>query len=463
MILFNEMTISSYDLFEIILGLFFIWIGVYVFSRNPFSAMSWIVFGFLFGFSITIGTEPILSHATSLQEYVRWQKITDWPLFFSPVFGFHASTLAGQLKKNLNKYLLGIGYILALLFTLIDIRGGWVLKESVIRFADYRRFDGFAPGVLLIPSIVFVCIYLVIGTIYFLQNTEKHFWKYFLPALGCLIIAFTGVIVAISFYRIIPIAEFLFTFGSAAGVLLFVYSIVRYHLFTPAEKIIFDNVFFFRACGIVVIVVLYWLAFLFSQATITFEIFAFIVITAYLLIFSHSFYDWLITFTNDLLFNPEVGLSVVSDQETGEAIKNYNSPDRLESSTLLQLLIVQRKKESGQIPIDNLRSLVKDAVEYFRPEQDSGRRTKRNLKYYLLKMIAYDEAEEGQILWELGFEDYPVRIMTKESNKRPPLFQITSPSDYSYTSRNAYLALKKEAIHDVTWRISYLEKLSRRH
>ena len=72
------------------------------------------------------------------------------------------------------------------------------------------------------------------------------------------------------------------------------------------------------------------------------------------------------------------------------------------------------------------------------------------------------EAEEGQILWELGFEEYPVRIMSKERNLRPSMFKIESPSDYYYTSRNAYLALKKEAIHDVTWRISYLEKLSKK-
>jgi len=38
------------------------------------------------------------------------------------------------------------------------------------------------------------------------------------------------------------------------------------------------------------------------------------------------------------------------------------------------------------------------------------------------------------------------------------LFKITAASDYSYTSRNAYLALKREAIHDLAWRISYLEK-----
>ncbi|MEK7096570.1 MAG: hypothetical protein AAB881_01310, partial [Patescibacteria group bacterium] len=126
---------------------------------------------------------------------------------------------------------------------------------------------------------------------------------------------------------------------------------------------------------------------------------------------------------------------------------------------------IEREPSPGlgkETPVDGLRQIIKEAVEYFKPDEDSHKRNKKNLKYELLKMIAIDEAEEGQILWELGFEEYPVRIMSKERNLRPSMFKIESPSDYSYTSRNAYLALKKEAIHDVTWRISYLEKLSRR-
>mgnify|MGYP001558126939 CR=1 FL=1 len=77
-------------------------------------------------------------------------------------------------------------------------------------------------------------------------------------------------------------------------------------------------------------------------------------------------------------------------------------------------------------------------------------------------MLAFDEAEEGQILWELGFDEYPVKLMRLERRERPPKFRDFSPADYHYISRNAYLALKKEAIHDVAWRISYLEKLAKR-
>jgi len=105
-----------------------------------------------------------------------------------------------------------------------------------------------------------------------------------------------------------------------------------------------------------------------------------------------------------------------------------------------------------------LRTEVEECIEYFKPTKDESKRTKTNLKYYLLKMLTYEDAEEGQILWELGFEDYPVAIMTRENRARGPIFKVSAPSDYYFTSRNAYLALKKEAIHDIAWRLSYLEK-----
>ena len=83
-----------------------------------------------------------------------------------------------------------------------------------------------------------------------------------------------------------------------------------------------------------------------------------------------------------------------------------------------------------------------------------------NIKYQILKMSAIDEADEGQILWELGFDGYPFKIMQGENNTRKPIFKVESMSDYTATSRNAFIALKKEATHDLAWRLSYLEKTS---
>jgi len=144
-------------------------------------------------------------------------------------------------------------------------------------------------------------------------------------------------------------------------------------------------------------------------------------------------------------------------QDISYAIKNYNKPEKLEKSPLLKLSQV-RSADMDKTPIDALKSLIRASIEYFGPTDDFHRRIKPNLKYHLLKMIAFDECEEGQILWELGFEEYPLNIISKEGSVREPLFKIRSASDYPCISRNAYLALKKEAINDILWRISYLER-----
>jgi len=65
--------------------------------------------------------------------------------------------------------------------------------------------------------------------------------------------------------------------------------------------------------------------------------------------------------------------------------------------------------------------------------------------------------DEGQIFWDLGFEEYPLQILEKAEGQKPRL-PIERPTDYQATSRNAFISLKKEAIHDLAWRISYLEK-----
>jgi len=452
--------LSFFQILEIIIGAAVIWVGIYLVARNPFSTLSWIVFLFLFGMGLTTFTDPILLNTSTFRQYFIWQKITDWPLFFSPVFYFHSSLLVSKRRRK-DKFYLWLGYLLALIFTCLDIKGGLILNEQVIRFQDYKRFDGFAAGPLLIPSMTFACICVAYGIYKFGRQIKNGLLKYFLPMIAGLILLITGCISIPAFFVIIPWTGIAFTTGAALGSVIFVYSIIRFHLFSPVERNIFDRSFFYRTLMIFITSILYIVAIFISGIHLNFNVLILITILIILSLFTHSYYDWFGTFINDILYNFSSGFSVVSDQEVGGVIKNYNSPSRLESSSLLRLAILKNRKDK-LTPVDSLRKIVKDAWEYFKPENDEYRRNKQNLKYYLIKMLMIDQAEEGQILWELGFDEYPVRIMTKENNLRPPLFQIKSPSDYTYTSRNAFLALKKEAIHDVAWRISYLEKLAKR-
>jgi hypothetical protein len=139
-----------------------------------------------------------------------------------------------------------------------------------------------------------------------------------------------------------------------------------------------------------------------------------------------------------------------------DLVRNFHNPEKLETNSLLKFTAVN-SRATGKRLVDSAQNLTREAIDYFK-QADFPRRTKQNLKYQLLKMATLDEAEEGQILWELGFDGYPMKIMSGESTTRKPLFKIESMSDYTATSRNAFIALKKEAIHDLAWRLSYIER-----
>jgi hypothetical protein len=348
--------------------------------------------------------------------------------------------------------------------TIIDLHGGFVLKENILRFADFRRVDGYAPGILMIPYVVFCEICFIAG-IYYLNLARKKYRnkKYIFPVLGLVMLVIGAAFTGLAFYIKIDYAQALFNFILIFGISPYVYFILSYYQLVNNERNIFDKSFIYRTLVLFLIIAVYLVAFLVDRGGLHFLDVVFVIVLILLIMVSHSTYEWIITFVNDLLYYPSSGLSLVNDQEISDVLKNLNSPGQLESSPLLRLNYLKgAKSERRRYFVDELRKLVIEAVEYFAPDSDQTRRTKKNLKYHLLKMIAYDQAEEGQILWELGFDEYPVRILTKETKDRPPLFKAKSPSDYTYTSRNAYLALKREAIHDVAWRISYLEKLSKK-
>lgn len=455
--------LDTYQLTEFIFGALIIWVAFYLVSRNVSSKLSWITFLFLFGLGFTLFVDPIMLKTPDLRTYLFWQKMTDSPLFLSPILFLHASFIASGNKKTWSKYALVVGYILALAFVVLDIKGGLLLRENIIRYANFRgRIDGFAPGILMIPYVSFAFTYGLLGTREFYKKVKTSLWKYLLPTTAGLILTITVLLLGVAFYIPSNYSTWVYSVGVSLGTLIFIYGLVRYHLFSPAEKIIFDRQFYYKTLLIFIFILLYLAVAILSGASNGLAgliLITFIILAVFI---SHSLYDWFGTFINDIVFNIASGLSIVNDSEVYEAIKNYSDPAKLENSTLLRLNIISRKVNGGLLPIDALCEVIEEAVEYFKPKEDGHRRIKNYLKYQLLKMIVFDEAEEGQILWELGFEEYPVRIMSKEGESRPPLFRVNSAADYSYTSRNAYLALKREAVHDVTWRISYLEKMSKR-
>lgn len=457
--------LGLFETTEIIIGIIFWWVGIYLLSRNPRSQLAWVVFALLGSFGFYIGTDPIYSNITDIEQYVKWGRILDFPLFFTPIFYFHASLLLKTTTKKFHKYLLIIGYLGAIFFYTLYFRGDHlIVKNEIIRIPDFKYNYVFAPGILLWPAVIFVNIYIGLAIINFLKEIKRNFIKFFLVILGGIIYIGSNALLGISFYTFIPHAVIFVNISVLIATLLVTYAVVRYHLFAPSEKIIFGKDFLYLTIGMIFLLGFYISIFSISGITLNLRALAFLSILTILILSSHTFYDWFTTFIRDIVYNISSGFSVVNDEEIYQALRNYNSPEKLEDSTLLRLNAVNQKiqKDKVKTPVDSLRMLTKEAVEYFKPEDDGNRRTKQSIKYHMLKMIVFDQSEEGQILWELGFDEYPLRIMTKEAETRTPLFKVIAPSDYTYTSRNAFIALKKEAIHDVSWRISYLEKLSKK-
>lgn len=455
--------LQIYQIVELVLGIFFIWIGTYFISRNPFSLLNWVVFGFIACFGFSILSDPILINSRSIDELAKWQNLTDWAIILPPVLYLHSSILVNKKVSKVTNVLILLAYFVTLLIYCIDVQGVLIVQRSVVRSINYADFGIFAPGKLFIPTVLIMASFIILGIINFLNKVKQGLKKFLLPALGGIALVFSAVLILVRCYIDIPYSDVYFTFLVALGTFLFVYPITRFCLFSASEKIIFGRSFYYQSIGLFIIILLYLGGIFISGISLDFSALILLVILCALVIFTHSFYDWFTTFINDILYNASSGFSVVNDEEIYQTLKNFDNQEQLENSPLLRLNIVkQAVRKNSLLPVDAVREVIDNSINYFKPKDNFQQRIKRNLKHHLLKMFVIDQAEEGQILWELGFDEYPVRIMSRERNLRAPLFQVKSPSDYTYTSRNAYLALKKEAIHDVAWRISYLEKMSKR-
>lgn len=462
---------------ELIIGLFLWWVAVYLIAQNPFSRLIQLLFGIFMAMSFYLTSDIFFYVANISHQYIldgTLLKIFVWTIYLPAPFLFHASLLLipTNRRKLWQKIGLYLAYISTAIIIFIDSSTNLTRDYSVFASPNFTGNYADASGKYIwLLGIYFMVIF--IGTtinFYFLLKNQQRFtrnwYKYFWPFLGLISTLILGPIILLGYYNVIPHSEiYVFLFIIALSLSL-VYSIIKYDLLIEEAKIIFGRSFIYSTLVMIVLLSLYFLALLTGGNQFT-SIKSLIApfILAYLIILTHPAYDWLSTFVKDIMYNISSGISVVNDEEVYQAIRSYNNPEKLENSPLLRLSLIDREKRKNHEtnPIDALRKITKDSIEYFRPTEETNRRTKKNLKYHLLKMVAFDQAEEGQILWELGFEEYPLRIMSKESRSRAPLFKSISASDYNYVSRNAFIALKKEAIHNIAWRISYLEKLSKKN
>jgi len=324
---------------------------------------------------------------------------------------------------------------------------------------NIKRLDIFTPGLLFVPLIALASICISLATKNYFEKI-KNTKAFVLPMAASLVYLITGLYIGLGFYHNFSYYRIITSLLLAGATFLFAYFIILHNYAggLGVDVISFGKRFLYKTALLYITFLIYIAIFIASGTELNFPLFVFLMFVFIVTMAMYSFYDWVSTFINDVVYNVSSGLSLVTDEEVYSTLKNYNKGERLEDSSLLRLNIVNHKVHGGMLPVDALLSQIEACLEYFKPIKDESKRTKANLKYHLLKMLTYEDAEEGQILWELGFEDYPVAIMTRENRARGPIFKVAAPSDYYFTSRNAYLALKKEAIHDIAWRLSYLEK-----
>lgn len=461
------LNISMLAYLELIIGVALWWVAVYLISQNPHHRIVKLIFGLFLSISVYLSSDIFFNSAINTEHYYLigpLLKLIAWSIYLPSALFYHLSF--GNNLNSKKKIIIFISYASAFISIYFDTFTNLTRDYNLIA-SDNFKGDLASPTASLFW---FGSTYLLVITILSAYNLWKQINKFKKNTFEQkrLYVAFWGVLASIlltpfvilGYYSMIPNASILSSVVTLLTAIPLFYSVVKYNLFIDDTKVVFGKNFLYSTISIFTILIIFLFSLLISGTrldTTQSLVLPFLII--YLVIASHPAYNWAATFINDLIYNPTKGFSVVTDDEINNVLKNYHQSEKLESSPLLRLKILNAKiHHTGETSVDCLKDILKESIEYFKPESDPHRRIKSNLKYHLLKMLVFDEAEEGQILWELGFEEYPVKILSQERRYRPPLFEIKSPADYTYTSRNAFIALKKEAIHDVTWRISYLEK-----
>lgn len=438
------------------------WFATYLIGHNPKSNIARVSGLFLICLAGYTLAESTSIHLKDLKNFNLLWDATQWTYILPIPLLYHFSVLVntGENRK-FNKYYIYLVYFISgivyyiLQFTNLIINH---LNASYINGYGYLNPRGpvfWIVGLLVIISCIGSITNYVISLIS--QTTNKIKYLYGLTSSGMYLIIGPAIIYLYYIpnltYRFQPISPILLLIAF----LPILVGICKYRLISDVDYIFDWREFLYLSITMAVIntisgtlFVLFIVPHLGETAYLLMPLFLLITIT------THGFYDWLATFIRDLLYNAGRGFALITDQDVTDWVRNFHNPGKLETNSLLKFKLVKQSAKNNHL-VDAAQTITRDAIEYFK-QPDFPRRTKQNLKYQILKMLTLDDADEGQILWELGFEGYPLKIMDGENHTRKPLFKVESMSDYTAISRNAFFALKKEAIHDLGWRLSYLER-----
>jgi hypothetical protein len=143
------------------------------------------------------------------------------------------------------------------------------------------------------------------------------------------------------------------------------------------------------------------------------------------------------------------------------SLKYFSKPNLLHNNGLLNLDVINKLSKLRNISkVDALREIIKKSILYFRPSQvELEKRTLSKLKYEILSMLAFEEACESQIMWDLGFDIFTRSVNEKMSNIKAPRLKCRTAAEYAATSIRSYRRIKKEAVKMLAWRIETLNNI----
>jgi len=143
------------------------------------------------------------------------------------------------------------------------------------------------------------------------------------------------------------------------------------------------------------------------------------------------------------------------------SLKYFSKPNLLNNNGLLNLDVINKLSKARNISkVDALREIIKKSILYFKPTQEElEKRTLSKIRYEILSMLAFEEACESQIMWDLGFDIFTRSVNEKMSNIKAPRLKFRTASEYAATSIRSYRRIKKEAVKMLAWRIESWNKI----
>ncbi len=442
------------------------WFAVYLVSRNTRSKVAWISAAFLASISTYALANNVSRNLLIYEHYNILWRFSDWSYLLPIALIFHFSVVVSNNKGLGNRTFLFLVYFLVALLQLLITTTHLIFQQAV---------KSPTPGVGYVspqgPLFWLIGLFTIIASLGAIKNYSTSLTKdgleqgqkikYLLAFSSAALYLITTPIMLYLYYAHLEALTIQLTpFILGLPLIPLLIAILFYRLISDIDYIFNWKEFSYLTITIFLLCTINASLFVIFIAPQIGEL-AYILSGVFLFvtIFTHGFYDWLTTFVRDLIYNAGKGFSLITDADVADLVRNFHVPEKLETNAIVKFKALKKRTKDGK-SIDAAQELTREAIEYLK-QPDFPRRTKQNLKYQALKMSAIDGSEEGQIMWELGFEGYPVKIMNGENATRKPLFKVESMSDYTATSRNAYMALRKEALHDLAWRLSYLEKLSR--